>query len=1118
VTIALVNESTAADNAGTSSLVATIASTTAGNLLVACVGTKDAADYVTSITGGSSSWTQAVDTGGSEGSSQQTEIWYCYNCPGGITSLTFSLNGNTRVVAHITEWSGADTTSTVFDNGASAKSSNIGTSTTPAPGSFTPSQANGIAFMCSQWANTNTTISSRPTGFTSPTNGNVESAVGSGSGIEIDVVYKIDPGTSAINESWTISSSVNWGAVACVFLEASSGINQAISASAETDSAVTVGKSESKAVGVSAETDSAIAATAVKAKAIGPSAEADSAVAVSVTKAKAIGPATETDSAVTVTDGSPKSFSDDFNRANGAVGSNWDDDGNGWSVASNKLVPGAASSTICHWVAQTSTDNNYSQITLSTIDISKSAGVVARWDGGTATAGSGYVWRAYNNEVQLYRCVSGSYTALGTPYSFTQAAGDILKIVVNGSTISGYLNGVLRQQVTDTNITTGKYVGLRGNDTSVTWDDWFGGDYVPLAAINPASETDSSVALTKSKAKAVGVPAETDAAPAITATKSWAVGAAAEADTAPALSRSKTVTIGPATETDTAVALSTPGVINQAILSAAEADAAVAVGKAKSAVAAPAAEADSAVAISKTKAVAAGSAAEADTAVAVGRVKAFTIGPATETDSAVTVTVGGAINQAILPATETDAAVALSGAKVKAIGAAVETDAAPSISRVLLGVVGAAVETDSAQSFTHAKVKQIGVAAEVDTAVAIQPPVPPMWLLTLPTYEEPVGVGRLFRRFSRNVGVSLLVNGTTVTEHIHPSQTNVANADYVYLGGHEYYLTEGAAKDILENAGYTLTLVSGSSPAPTPPAPNPTEIPITAAVEADEAPALWRPAKNKAILAAADTSFANAITHKKSVAIGTAMETDSAVSITNPNAMPLGNITGWDQIFYDDFNTDASVGNFLSTYGTNWGAYPNPWTDTSGNGTYDPSKTLYVSNSKMYIHLHTESGTCYVSAPQPKLNGSNAFVGITYGRFQFRLRVVTANDKFKLAWLLWPDSDSWPDDGEINFPEGTTTSTINAYMHYARPAGGQDAFEGSTEVFTDWHICTIEWTAGQVKFYLDGVLLGTSTSYVPSNPMHWVLQSETLVGGPAPDPADECLVEVDWVVAYAPSA
>ena len=50
-------------------------------------------------------------------------------------------------------------------------------------------------------------------------------------------------------------------------------------------------------------------------------------------------------------------------------------------------------------------------------------------------------------------------------------------------------------------------------------------------------------------------------------------------------------------------------------------------------------------------------------------------------------------------------------------------------------------------------------------------------------------------------GVSLLVNGTTVTATQTPSQDDLAAASYYFLGGHEYTISDAQAT-VLINAGY----------------------------------------------------------------------------------------------------------------------------------------------------------------------------------------------------------------------------------------------------------------------------------------------------------------------------
>jgi hypothetical protein len=50
-------------------------------------------------------------------------------------------------------------------------------------------------------------------------------------------------------------------------------------------------------------------------------------------------------------------------------------------------------------------------------------------------------------------------------------------------------------------------------------------------------------------------------------------------------------------------------------------------------------------------------------------------------------------------------------------------------------------------------------------------------------------------------GVTLIVNGTTVTETRFPYQNDLADATTYYLGGHSYTLTDAEAQ-VLIDAGY----------------------------------------------------------------------------------------------------------------------------------------------------------------------------------------------------------------------------------------------------------------------------------------------------------------------------
>lgn len=263
------------------------------------------------------------------------------------------------------------------------------------------------------------------------------------------------------------------------------------------------------------------------------------------------------------------------------------------------------------------------------------------------------------------------------------------------------------------------------------------------------------------------------------------------------------------------------------------------------------------------------------------------------------------------------------------------------------------------------------------------------------------------------------------------------------------------------------------------------------------------------------------------VAVGlTAMGTPTASAATRPaprttvvnitpsgQAMPVGDVGVWKQIYTDDFPTNVPIGSFPKAVSSKWGAYPDGWKDTSKRGTYSPSKVISVRNGVLDMHLRTENGVPLVSAPTPKINGAGKWEGQLYGRYAVRFRSDTMPG-YKIAWLLWPDSDAWS-DGEIDFPEADLDGKIWGFMHHRNNPTQQDWFSTASKLNT-WHTAVLEWHPRYVRFILDGVVIGVSrdTTKIPNKAMHWVLQTETGLSGRAPSPSVAGHLQIDWVAAY----
>jgi Glycosyl hydrolases family 16 len=249
---------------------------------------------------------------------------------------------------------------------------------------------------------------------------------------------------------------------------------------------------------------------------------------------------------------------------------------------------------------------------------------------------------------------------------------------------------------------------------------------------------------------------------------------------------------------------------------------------------------------------------------------------------------------------------------------------------------------------------------------------------------------------------------------------------------------------------------------------------------------------------------------------GRTMRRRKRCSSRDPSGQPAprGNLPGWRLVFVDDFRSQIRLGSFRRT--ARWNMYPYPWHDTSAHGTYWPQQGLSTHDGVLDIWLHTENvngaEVHVVNAPQPVIPGIER--GQLYGRYAIRFRADPVAG-YKTAWLLWPDS-ARRSNGEIDFPEGSLTGTMSAFVH---PVGANSDSESAAfatrQTYRRWHTAVIVWTPGRCRFLLDGKQIGVDTHGIPDTPMHWVIQTETeLSGSPPPDQASGH-VYIDWVAVYA---
>jgi hypothetical protein len=226
-------------------------------------------------------------------------------------------------------------------------------------------------------------------------------------------------------------------------------------------------------------------------------------------------------------------------------------------------------------------------------------------------------------------------------------------------------------------------------------------------------------------------------------------------------------------------------------------------------------------------------------------------------------------------------------------------------------------------------------------------------------------------------------------------------------------------------------------------------------------------------------------------------------------------------IFDSNFSTPVAEPNFLTTYGSTWGAYPSNYLDTEGQkgsgSHYNPGRMSVsgsadgVTGNVLKIRCGFGSdGKAQGAAPWPRISGwagANP-KGQLYGRYEVKMRAVAPVQGYKVVPLLWPNDQVWG-HGEDDWPEGSLTGQVEGNHHHLDPNPGAADNIKPGAVFTTWHTYAVEWVPGSTKYILDGVVKGNFTTNLSTVTRYWVLQCETNISSPNnPISGQECVLEI----------
>lgn len=229
-----------------------------------------------------------------------------------------------------------------------------------------------------------------------------------------------------------------------------------------------------------------------------------------------------------------------------------------------------------------------------------------------------------------------------------------------------------------------------------------------------------------------------------------------------------------------------------------------------------------------------------------------------------------------------------------------------------------------------------------------------------------------------------------------------------------------------------------------------------------------------------------------STATTTATVQKAATPVPSPTPTSAADKFGWGAPTASvDFTGQSSL--------SNWYVYDAA--GNGGNGRRTPA-AISFANNEMVITGDANGNT----------GGLMWQAGQRYGAWEVKMRVPVGAQDYNAVALLWPSTNRWPADGEIDFMElknDATRHNVTAAVHYS-PDGKTDTWVGGKIDVdaTQWHNYAVVWTPTRITTYVDGVPYFSTTDVAkfPTTAMQLCLQLDyagsNLAGGAKLEIAD----------------
>ena len=161
--------------------------------------------------------------------------------------------------------------------------------------------------------------------------------------------------------------------------------------------------------------------------------------------------------------------------------------------------------------------------------------------------------------------------------------------------------------------------------------------------------------------------------------------------------------------------------------------------------------------------------------------------------------------------------------------------------------------------------------------------------------------------------------------------------------------------------------------------------------------------------------------------------------------------------------------------------------------TSHPDNSYVTDGNLVIVARKNHLGYAYTSARLRTKNKRDSL----YGKMEARMKLPTTKGMWPAFWMLPTDwvYGGWAASGEIDIMESVNiATTIYGTIHYGGEWPGYVSDGGSYSDGTDFsegfHVYTLEWEPFEMRWYVDGILYSTKTSW-------WS------TGGPYPAPFDQ---------------